>query len=64
MHMWWLQIGYFRREALSTLFGRKFITLSVHVICLQHIRPDEARRAGLSATADLCLSLVKIIVTV
>ena len=31
-----------RREALSTQFGRKFITLSVHLICLQHVRGDPA----------------------
>ena len=42
-----VQIGDFRPEALSTLLGRKFITLSVHLTCLQHVRP-------LSATADLC----------
>jgi len=27
------------------------MTLSVHVTCLQHVRRDAARRAGLSATA-------------
>jgi len=31
-----LKIDDFRREALSTWFGRKLITLSVHLICLQH----------------------------
>ena len=49
-----LKTGNFRREALSTQLGRKFITVSVHVICLQHVRRDAARREGLSATADLC----------
>jgi len=49
-----MEIGDFRREALSTQFGRKFITLSVHLICLQHVDRDAARRAGLSATADAC----------
>ena len=49
-----LQIGDFRRETLPTSFGRKFITLSVHFICLQHVRRrrDAARRTSLSATAD------------
>ena len=28
--------------------------LSVHLICLQHVRRDAARRAGSSATADPC----------
>jgi len=37
-----LQIGDIRREALSAYFGRKFITLSVHLICLQHVRRDAA----------------------
>jgi len=27
-------------DALSTYLGRKFITLSVHLICLQHFRRD------------------------
>ena len=35
-------------------FGREFITLNVHLICLQHVRRDAARRAGLSGTADPC----------
>jgi len=35
--------------------SRKFIPLSVHLICLQHVYHDAAHRAGLSATADLCL---------
>jgi len=47
-----LQVGGIRREALSTWFGRRFITLGVHLICLQHVRRDAARRAGLSATTD------------
>jgi len=38
-------------QALSTYFGRKSITQSVQ-LCLQHVRRDAARRAGLSATAD------------
>jgi len=38
-----LQIGDFRRM---------FITVSVHLICLQHVRRNSARRTGLSATAD------------
>ena len=29
-----------------------FITLNVHVTCLQHVRRDAARRAGLSVTDD------------
>jgi len=47
----------FRREALSTQLGRKFITLSVHLICLQHVRRDAARRVGLSAAAGPCFRL-------
>jgi len=43
-----------RCEALSTYLGRKSITPSVHLVCSQHVRRDAARRAGLSATADLC----------
>ena len=35
-------------------FGCKFITVSVHPICLQHVCHDAACRAGLSATADPC----------
>jgi len=31
------------------------MTLSIHLICLQHIRRDVAHRAGLSLTADHCL---------
>jgi len=31
--------------------------MSVHLICLQHVRRDAARRAGLSATADPCRRL-------
>ena len=42
---------HFRREAVSTYLGCKFITLSVHLICLQHIHHDAARRMGLSVTA-------------
>jgi len=37
---------------------RKFITLSVHLICLQRVRYDAARRAGMSATADPCVTVV------
>ena len=36
-----------------------FITLSVHLICLQHVRRDAARRADLLATADPCISRMK-----
>jgi len=32
------------------------MTLSVHLICLQHVLRDGARRAGLSATDDPCQS--------
>jgi len=46
--------GNFRHKALSTWLSCKFITLSVHIICLQHIRSDAAWSAGLSATADPC----------
>jgi len=38
------------------------ITLSDHVVCLQHIRRDPVHHAGLSATADPCLSIVIIII--
>jgi len=39
-----------------TLSGKtcQSITLSVHLICLQHVRRDAARRAGLQVTADPC----------
>jgi len=40
-----------------TQFGRKFITLIVH-LCLQHVYRDAARRAGSSATADTCFKLL------
>jgi len=53
MQVRYLKIGDFRREALSTKLGRKFITLSIHVICSQHVRRDAARCAGSSATAGL-----------
>jgi len=43
-----------KRCQLSSVATRKFITLSVHLTCLQHVRRDAARRAGLSATADPC----------
>jgi len=36
-------------------FGR--ITLSVHHICLQHIRCDAAHNMGLSVSADPCLQM-------
>ena len=49
-----LKIGDFRREALATYLGRKFITLSVHLFCLQHVCHDAVRRAGLLATANPC----------
>ena len=39
---------------LSSRSVHKFITVSVHHICFQHVRRDAARRAGLSATADPC----------
>jgi len=42
-----MKIGDFRRK-----FGRRFITLSVHLICLQHVRRDAACRADLSVTAE------------
>jgi len=64
-----LQIGDFRREALSTWFGRKFITPRVHLICLQHVRRDAACRAGLSACqrrrslTTFCRSINGIIIT-
>jgi len=48
MQLRWLEMGDFRREALSTYLSRKFITLSVHL----HVRRDAARRVGLSVTAD------------
>jgi len=38
--------------------GRKFITLSVHLIYLPHVRRNAARRAGLSATDDPCIFLL------
>jgi len=38
---------------LSAYFGRKFITLSVH-LCLQHICCDAAHHGGLSVIADTC----------
>ena len=57
-----LKIGDFWREALSTWLGRKLITLSIHLICLQHFCRDAACQVGLSATADTsssaCASLV------
>jgi len=37
-----LKIGDFTRKALSTKIGRKFITLNVHGICLQHVVRDAA----------------------
>jgi len=37
-----LKISDFTREALSTKIGRKFITLNVHGICLQHVGSDAA----------------------
>ena len=38
-------------QASSTQFGRKFITLSIH-LCLQQVYRDAARRSGSSATAE------------
>ena len=49
-----LKIGDFRREVLSTQLGRKFITVSVHLMCLQHVHCDTACRTGFLATADPC----------
>ena len=42
------------RRFILANFYHKFITLSVH-LCLQHVFRDAARRAGSSATADICL---------
>jgi len=47
------------RLCIVNLARSKFITLGVHLICLQHVRRDAARRAGLSATADPCISLIE-----
>ena len=47
----WLQIGEFRRAKRCQL--RTVASLS-HLACLQHVRRNAARRAGLSATADPC----------
>jgi len=44
---------------VATYFGRKLITLSVHLICLQHVCRDAARRASSLATADTCVIKVK-----
>ena len=41
-----------RLSTRSVVNLARFSTLSVHVICLQHVRRDAARRAGLSATAN------------
>jgi len=41
----------------SSVTSLKFITLSVHLICLQHVRHETVRRAGLPATARPCLWL-------
>ena len=38
---------------MSTQFGRKFVTLNVH-LRLQHVCRDAAYHAGSSATADTC----------
>jgi len=51
-----LQINDFQCEGVVN-FGRKFITLSVHLICLQHVRRDAACHMGLSVTADPCLQV-------
>ena len=59
MHVRQLKIGDFPLEALSTQLGRKFIRLSVHLTCLQHVRRDVARRAGLSAAADTCMVILR-----
>ena len=53
-----LEIGDIRREALSTQLDSKLITLSVHLICLQQVRRDASRRAGLSASANPCPALL------
>jgi len=42
-------------RSLVNLVWSQVNTLSVHLICLQHVRRDPARRAGLSATADPCI---------
>jgi len=45
MQVRWLKIGDFGREALSDLNVRhKFVTLSVHLICLQHVRMQRVAR--------------------
>jgi len=41
-------------RSVVNLARSQFITLSVHITCLQHVHPDAARRAGLSLTADPC----------
>jgi len=38
------------------------ITLSDHVVCLQHIRRDAVHHSGFSATADPCLLIITIII--
>ena len=42
-----------KRCQLSSVVSRKFITLSVHLICLQHVRRDAARRAFVSDSWSL-----------
>ena len=46
---WWLSMW-----SIVNLVWSKFITLSVHLISLQHVRHDAVCRAGLSVTADCC----------
>jgi len=40
------------RDKLTTVFGDKFITLTV--VCVQHSRREAPRRAGLSAAVETC----------
>jgi len=41
-------------RSVVNLVQSQVYQLSVHFICLQHVRCNAARRAGLSATADPC----------
>jgi len=45
-------------DKLSTVIGRQFITLSVH-LCVQHDGREAARCAGLSVAAEICLFLAR-----
>ena len=46
MHVQYVEIDDFQCKTLKTYFGRKFITISDHLICLKHVCRDAEHHEG------------------